>query len=159
MSNGQLAHGRRRGLPWLSRNSKRREDNVDSKVVTLIAECHLDVAYATALVQSGGRCEYCGCNLLHDRLGYEIGVVDCLLPKEMYLDDVAGCKDNWVLSCQMCSSIKADWNPDDGGRISTREDLHTHRCNLIDVTRCYIYERRAQEYDPVWFRVMAIVDR
>ena len=79
---------------------------MDSKVVTLIAECHLDVAYATALVQSGGRCEYCGCDLLHDRLGYEIGVVDCLLPKDMYLDDVAGCKDNWVLAVKCAAASR-----------------------------------------------------
>ena len=75
------------------------------KAERLEKECGWAKPIAVAFAWAGGRCEYCGCDLLHDRLGYAVGELDHLLPKSKY-KDLANCSDNWVLSCKLCNTIK-----------------------------------------------------
>lgn len=76
-----------------------------AKAERLREECDWTEPISTAFARAGGRCEYCGSDLLHDRLGYGVGLVDHLLPKASY-PDLKDCPDNWVYSCRPCNDIK-----------------------------------------------------
>ena len=82
----------------------------DERITALIGEAHVSLSYATALVRAGGRCEYCGTDLLTNRLGYGVGEVDHLLPRTEYLEEVTETPANWVLACSICNSIKGTFD-------------------------------------------------
>ena len=92
---------------------------------------------ATAFVRAGGRREYCGSDLLHDRLGFAVFqlVLDHLLPQAHFptLEDVP---ENWVLSCQICNGAKSDWFPAAllKNAVSTGR-LRDDRDNLLKLAR------------------------
>ena len=125
------------------------------RVEALIAECHVYPAYATALVRAGGFCEYCGVDLLRDRLGYGVGQVDHLLP---YFSDVYETPANWVLACDVCNNIKGMFDPACDAYVDA-ETLRDSREDFIDMVRAHIYARRSADYDPMWHRIMAIMRR
>lgn len=128
-----------------------------SKAKRLMDECGWNEANATASARAGGRCEYCGCDLLHDRLGHEVAVVDHLLPKSEH-QDLEDCSENWVLSCRFCNTVKSRWDPVKDEPQGTRESLRDNRERLIDKVRAYIYGKRAKGHDPVWLRARRIMD-
>ena len=134
---------------------------VRKRAEALAGECRLDRAYAIAMSRSGGHCEYCGVDLLWDRLGYGVGRVDYLLPKSYYLKEVTEAPDNWVLACDVCNSIKGAFDPaqEIDQCIGDPETLRVRRQECIDVAREHIYDRRAKEHDPVWFRIKEIMRR
>ena len=127
----------------------------------LAGECRLHRAYAIALSRSGGHCEYCGADLLWDRLGYGVGRVDHLLPKSLYPKEVTEAPDNWVLACDVCNSIKGAFDPaqEFDQYVGDPETLRGRRQECIDLAREHIYDRRAREHDPVWFRIKEIMRR
>ncbi len=84
----------------------------DEKIGSLV-QCGWHKHTATAFVRAGGRCEYCGPDLLHDRLGYAVGEMDHLLPRAQH-PQLVDCPDNWILSCRLCNSVKRDWDPAPG---------------------------------------------
>ena len=71
-------------------------------------------SFAVALIRHGGRCAYCGRDLVGERLSYASARTDHLLPKGQF-PDLANHKDNWVLSCSVCNGAKRDWFPGHAG--------------------------------------------
>ncbi len=134
---------------------------VQKRAEALVGECHLQYAYAIAMSRSGGHCEYCGADLLWDRLGYGVGSVDHLLPKSFYPEQVTYTPDNWVLACDVCNSIKGAFDPSQGfdQYVGDLETLRVRRQECIDLAREHIFGRRAREHDPVWFRIKEIMRR
>lgn len=137
----------------------------ETLVQTLMEECRFAKSIATAYVRAGGRCEYCGRDLLRDRQGYASGALDHLLPKSTP-DINPDQPQNWVLSCSLCNSVKRDHNvlPEarllleaeglpDAERLPdaelARRMLSTRREKLIDLARQYI-QGRMKEYDDTW---------
>lgn len=57
---------------------------------------------AVALIRHGGRCAYCRRNLVGKRLSYACAQTDHLLPQAEF-PELAGHRDNWVLSCSVCN--------------------------------------------------------
>lgn len=114
-----------------------------------------------ALSRSDGRCEYCGVDLLWDRLGYGVGRVEHLLPKSYYPEEVTESPDNWVLACAVCNSIKGDFDPAEefDQYVDEPETLRDRRQECINIARAYIYDRRANEHDPTWFNIKEIMNR
>ena len=146
-----------RGLPWRTFSERMTNDD-DDKIERLIEDCRLSRAFATAMVRAGGRCEYCGRDLLRDRFGYRVCTVDRLLPASKCSEEVAECEYNWVLCCTPCNSAKHDWFPGDGEYLSSSDHLRGHRPELILQARAHIYERFAIVQDPVWHRVVAVME-
>ena len=134
---------------------------VRKRAEALAGECHLHRAYAFAMSRSDGYCEYCGTDLLWDRLGYGVGSVDYLLPKSFYPKEVTEAPDNWVLACGVCNSIKGAFDPaqEFDQCVGDPETLRDRRQKYIDLARAHIYDRRAREHDPVWFRIKEIMRR
>ena len=134
---------------------------VRKRAEALAGECHLHRAYAFAMSRSDGHCEYCGTDLLWDRLGYGVGSVDYLLPKSFYPKEVTEAPDNWVLACGVCNSIKGAFDPaqEFDQCVGDPETLRDRRQKYIDLARAHIYDRRAREHDPVWFRIKEIMRR
>ena len=81
-------------------------DNYKPTARRLMNELDWRKRWAVPFARSGGRCEYCGLDLLRDRLGFTTGVVDHLLPKSKY-PKLADETDNWVYSCPHCNTIKS----------------------------------------------------
>ena len=134
---------------------------VRKRAEALVGECRVHHSYAMALSRSGGRCEYCGVDLLWDRLGYGIGRVDHLLPNAHYPKDVTESPDNWVLACDVCDSIKGAFDPAEelDQYVGEPEILRAGRQDFINVARAHIFDRRARDHDPVWFQIMEIMRR
>ena len=114
---------------------------------------------ATAFVRAGGRCEYCGVDLLHDRLGYGVGELEHLLPKSKH-PEVEHCPDNWVLSCHPCNVIKGrlDVSQFRTTRRVTPGFVRKNRRSLVTDARTHIYAKRAESHDPEWLQARAIMD-
>ena len=114
---------------------------------------------ATAFARAGGRCEYCGVDLLHDRLGYAVGELDHLLPKKKH-PEVEHCPDNWVLSCRLCNVTKGqeDVSQSRTGKHVTPGFVRRNREILLTDARGHIYARRAENHDPAWLQARAIMD-
>lgn len=109
---------------------------------------------AVAFVRASGRCEYCGCDLLHDRLGFAVMELDHLVPRRF--KDLIDCPDNWVLSCRLCNGIKRTFNPASGYKV-TAKLVRDDRDWLITEARKHIYAQRAEKHDPVWLEVRTIL--
>ena len=75
-------------------------------IVALLEELKFSPSMPIAYLRARGRCEYCGCDLLRDRLGYASANVDHLLPKEKYDDHIIERQENCILSCSCCNSTK-----------------------------------------------------
>ena len=124
----------------------------DEKIGSLV-QCGWHKHTATAFARAGGRCEYCGRDLLHDRLGYAVGEMDHLLPRAQH-PQLVDCPDNWILSCRLCNSVKRDWDPAPG---LPADQLRNRRDEFVKAARAYIYEQRVT-YDHDWLKVRKIMD-
>ena len=145
-------------MPW-QWFSATMTNNEDDKIERLMVDCGLVRAYATALVRSGGRCEYCGRDILGDRFGYGVSTLDHLIPTSKCSEDVAENESNWVFCCGMCNSTKHDWDPRDPGMpIASPDDLRRWRPELVSRARTYVYERLATIHDPSWLSVLAVME-
>ena len=122
----------------------------------LMDECGWNRAIAEAFAWAGGKCEYCGCDLLHDRLRYAVGELDHLLPKAKY-PDLEDETDNWVLACRLCNTIKGRHDLSEGMTV-TKESLNGDRPVLIAKARKFIYGKRADGPDTAWIEVKGIMD-
>ena len=143
-------------MPW--RNfATAMTDNDEDRIERLVGDCGLPRPRATALVRSGGRCEYCGRDLLRDRFGYGTGVVDHLLPASRCAGEAVECEFNWVLCCAMCSGAKDGWSPAEDMPAASMDDLRERRNELLSLARVYIYNRLATTDDPAWLRVLAVM--
>jgi HNH endonuclease len=63
---------------------------------------------ALAYVRAKGLCEYCGRELVFERLGYACAQIDHLLPRAKYSEEITGMEQNFALSCSLCNGIKRD---------------------------------------------------
>ncbi len=73
-------------------------------IVALLEELKFSPSMPIAYLRARGRCEYYGCDLLRDRLGYASANVDHLLRKEKYDDHIIERQENCILSCSCCNS-------------------------------------------------------
>lgn len=121
-----------------------------------LTDCGWEEPIAVAFARAGGRCEYCGCGLLHERLPYAVGELDHLMPKSVY-PNLRDKPANWVLACHLCNNIKYTYDPSEGMDITARV-LGRNRATLIANARRHIYAARATEHDPAWIKVMRIMD-
>ena len=120
---------------------------------------------AVALIRHGGRCAYCGRDLVGKRLAYACAQTDHLLPRSKF-PDLANHPDNWVLSCSVCNGAKRDWVPDIAEmrgpvRVRTRNaavrlENEADRSDLIERAKSFI--RRKSSY-PRWQREWKAVRR
>ena len=132
------------------------ELNEDDIIERLINCCGFHRSYATALVRSEGKCEYCERNLLCDRFEYSVSTLDHLLPKSKYPECVAENECNWVFCCGPCNSTKHTWDPNETVTpVASPDDLRHRRQKLILAARCYIKKRNEKIHDPVWDCVLA----
>jgi len=107
---------------------------------------------ALTFVRAGGRCEYCGRDLLRDRYGYATMRVDHILPKETY-PQFKDREENWVLSCDCCNVTKARFDPAYGDEALA--DL-SRRDELIAEARDHI-AARMRDYDKLWRRATELL--
>ena len=109
---------------------------------------------AIAYVQADGLCEYCGHELIFDRLGYACAQIDHLLPRAKYPEQITGMQQNFVLSCSLCNGLKRD-DP----ILKTGEDPETmlinERDELIDRAKKVIADK-LQEPNRHWNQAITI---
>ena len=132
-------------------------DSDEDKIERLVEDCGLDRRRATSLVRSAGRCEYCGRDLLRDRFGYGVGMVDHLLPAHVEARAMEW-ESNWVFCCALCSSAKRDWSPNESVSIESAVELRRLRKELISQARAHIYDWFATKHVPDWFRVLGVME-
>lgn len=94
--------------------------------------------HARVYVNAKGRCEYCGRDLIEDRIGYGSIQIDHIFPQSKGGDDSL---DNLALSCSICNSVKSDW-------ISVEIDS-TNRHGKLVAARLYI-EKKMENHNTVW---------
>ncbi len=128
--------------------------NDEEKIENLMQYNLMSIDTATAFVRAGGRCEYCGCDLLYDRLRYAVGEIDHLLPQARH-HQLADCLDNMVYSCRLCNGLKRDFDPAEGSEL-TEDQLRNRRDEFVKSARKFIYGLRL-EWDPSWLKVMKIM--
>ena len=123
----------------------------EALVERLGQDAELPRVWAVPFVRYGGRCAYCGRDLLVDRLGYAAAQIDHLLPKAHY-GQYEDWEDNWVLSCSLCNWVKLDWDPLQGDRDNAGAKLESEdeRRKLIENARGYIREQRGERWDDGW---------
>ncbi len=80
----------------------------DEAIKLLIQELDFESRTAMAYVRAGGCCEYCGRELVFDRLAYACAEIDHLLPRAKYSEHITGKPENFVLSCSLCNGAKRD---------------------------------------------------
>lgn len=127
----------------------------DNVRVRLIVELNFAESTATAYAKSGGRCEYCKRDLIHDRLGYGCQQTDHLLPIHAFEERVVENPDNWVLSCSICNGIKGGHCVVLNGEDPIEMLIH-HRTVLIERAREYILNLRHQA-DQDWKTAREII--
>ena len=130
----------------------------DKETITVLQEeLKFSPSWANVYVRTGGRCEYCGCDLLRDRLGYAAANVDHLLPKKKYDDHINERKKNWVLCCSCCNSTKKAHDILRDGE-DAEDMLKNKRTELITRARAYIADRM-RDYDRDWRRATEILSK
>lgn len=85
--------------------------NVKQVASRLHKELQFEEGTALAWARTCGRCEYCGRDLVTDRLGYAAGEIDHILPMNIYEDMCEKPFENRALSCSLCNGIKRDFDP------------------------------------------------
>ncbi len=112
-------------------------------------DLHFDSRTALAYVHAKGFCEYCGHELIFDRLGYACAEIDHLLPRAaLHSEQITGMQKNYVLSCSLCNGLKRDapilipGEDPESMLINAREEL-------IDRARKLI-EEKIQEPNEFW---------
>ena len=82
--------------------------NADKAIQTLIEELDFEPRTARTYVRANGYCEYCGEELIRNRLGYACAQIDHLLPRSKFPAEVYELENNFVLSCSLCNSLKSN---------------------------------------------------
>lgn len=118
----------------------------------LVDELAFFPATAVAYVRARGRCEYCGRELIQDRLGYACAQIDHILPRryEEFVFD----PDNFALSCSLCNNLKGSTSVLHEGE-SPGDMLKNHRTVLINRARRLV-EERLQDANAPWNKVCEI---
>jgi hypothetical protein len=98
-------------------------------------------------LRHGGKCAYCGCDLLASRgVCYHFFEYDHLLPqaKSMY-PELKNHPQNKVLACPHCNNIKCAYDPNAGTSIYTRDGELTEeqREKLIVRAKEYVLQKKA----------------
>ena len=113
--------------------------------------------HARKLVRRNGRCVYCGADVLHDRLGYATLQWDHLLPKAHYRE-LKHDPNNIVLACQLCNSLKWDYDPSNGTGTADMLQNDKFRSQWIEQARLHISkERQKDTADVLWRKVRKII--
>lgn len=121
------------------------------------APLYFEPRTAAAYVNARGRCEYCGRELIDDRLAYACAQIDHLLPQGNFPYEITGKKENFVLSCLLCNGTKRDKCVLEDGEDPLAM-LSFHRAALIQRAGKLIQSRQ-QNADEQWNRVKAIFSR
>lgn len=118
------------------------------------APLYFEARTARAYINARGYCEYCGHELIQDRLGYASAQIDHLLPQGKFPYEITGREENFVLSCSLCNGIKRD-----AVVLIDDEDplvmLSSQRAELVDRSRKLI-EKRLESANEKWACVKAI---
>ena len=99
-------------------------------------------AHAEAYISARGRCEYCGADLIRNRLAYAGLQIDHIRPSG---GEEAS---NLALSCAICNSVKSNWLPD--------EEAQLDRAELMLAIRRYIKDK-AEKHDKLWIEVNKVL--
>ncbi len=95
--------------------------------------------HAEVYLRAKGKCEYCGVDLIRDRMAFAGIQIDHILPVSS--GGTSG-QDNLALSCTICNSIKSNWKPDQ--TLSRGEQLLQARAYIGDKLR---------SHDELWIKV------
>lgn len=95
---------------------------------------------AFTYARARGHCEYCGCDLVFDRLHYACAQIDHLLPRSKNAPAVYELEQNYVLSCSLCNSLKRVAPILHYGEDAA-EMLLINRAELVQRARALIGER------------------
>ncbi len=109
---------------------------------------------AQAYIHAEGLCEYCGQELIFNRLGYACAQIDHLLPRAKYSQQITDKQENYVLSCSLCNGLKRDESilkPDEDPETM----LDHEKEELIKRAKTFI-EEKIQEPDELWNQAKAI---
>ena len=122
------------------------------RINLLVKECDYTPATAKLWVQSKGKCQYCGEDLLQSPTLYFSGDVDHLLPKNKHCE-VENIEENFILSCRFCNSIKggADVLADGEDALDM---IKNNRDIIIQRVQRLIFERL--KHNP-WWRARQII--
>ena len=128
-------------------------DDVE-KILLLQRDCGFNENTAKAYISSGGKCTYCGIDLITNRLYYASSQIDHLLPKAKY-KSLKNTQENNVLCCTLCNSLKSKIDP-----IKKQEDpkimLTRSKEVLIERIKTKIEPGR-EEANKYWLKVKEIM--
>lgn len=88
--------------------------------------------YARVYVRAAGLCEYCGIDVISDRIAYASVQIDHVHPQSQGGKDEL---DNFALSCNVCNSLKSDWVAGHLSVEASREDRILAASKLIESKR------------------------
>ncbi|WP_353177673.1 HNH endonuclease [Salinisphaera sp. T5B8] len=103
---------------------------------------------AVAYVNAGGRCEYCGTDLLMARQGYAIQEIDHLVPRSSN-PALADHPLNQVLCCRVCNGVKGHFHPAGAGEIEREQFNEQQRREFLSIAREHIASKM-HRYDESW---------
>ena len=120
----------------------------------LISDIGFSEELAVAYVQAGGRCEYCGTDLLMNRQGYASAELDHLLPRSQF-PELSSDLVNLVLCCRTCNGVKGNWS-DFQESEAGKKSLKDNRRELIAQAREHI-SKKMIEYNNEWRKATRIL--
>jgi 5-methylcytosine-specific restriction endonuclease McrA len=103
---------------------------------------------AQAYIDFGGKCGYCGRDLVEDRHDYSIGTIDHLIPRKVFPGGV-WLQENLILSCSLCNSLKCDYNPCSEGE-NVEDALQNRRDVLLQRAKVEIAEKAGPTHAAWW---------
>jgi len=98
---------------------------------------------AIVFVRANGKCEYCGVDLIHDRITWDSVQFDHVIPKSKEGSDE---EQNLALSCKVCNNAKMTFYPEGNTRderiLSAKEHIDKRRKNADEFWRkvCIIFK-------------------
>ena len=123
----------------------------------LFEEAGFEKRTAAAYVRTNGNCEYCGTDLISNRLIYAGAQIDHLLPKSKHAPEIYEMAENYALSCTLCNGRKKDASVLEEGE-DPKTILLTKRADLIGRAQLIIEKKRADE-DKTWNLVKSIIQQ
>lgn len=78
---------------------------------------------AVVFVRAKGRCEYCGSELMHNRITWDSVQFDHIIPKSKGGEDN---EENLALACKPCNNQKMTFIPSGNNRIEKIESARSH---------------------------------
>lgn len=130
------------------------EKHIEGIALQLMECLNFEPRTAFAYARARGHCEYCGCDLVFDRLHYACAQIDHLLPRSKNALAVYELKQNFVLSCSLCNGLKREAPILHDGEDAA-EMLLKNRTKLVQRARALIGER-LKIADRDWERAKAI---